>query len=148
VSFFVRPLGGIILGAYADRAGRKGALLACTSLMMVGTSLIAMTPSCATTGVYASIIVISARLIQGFSAGGVFGSATALLAEQSPENRAFYSSWQFASQGLTTAMASSFGVALSLFLTPQEIAGRGWRIPFFFGLLKVPPHFMYDDMWS
>ena len=79
-----------------------------------------------------------ARLIQGFSAGAEFGSVTAFLAEQNPQRRGFYSSWQFASQGLTTILATLFGVLLTTNLTTAQIEAWGWRTPFIFGLLIGP----------
>jgi MHS family proline/betaine transporter-like MFS transporter len=138
VSFFMRPLGSIVLGAYADRAGRKKALTLSIALMMIGTFLIAIAPTYATIGVAAPALLVTARLIQGFSAGGEFGSATAFLAEQDPAKRGLYSSWQFASQGLTTILASGFGVLLNSALDADQLASWGWRTPFFFGLLIGP----------
>jgi MHS family proline/betaine transporter-like MFS transporter len=79
-----------------------------------------------------------ARLLQGFSAGGEFGSATAFLAEQNPKSRGFYASWQFASQGMTTVLATAFGASLAAALTPEQTSNWGWRIPFIFGLLIGP----------
>jgi len=138
VSFFMRPLGSIVLGAYADRMGRKRALTLSVSLMMLGTLLIAIAPTYATIGVAAPVLLVAARLIQGFSAGGEFGSATAFLAEQDPARRGLYASWQLASQGVTTILASGFGVLLNTALTPEQLAGWGWRLPFLFGLLIGP----------
>lgn len=138
VSFFFRPLGGVVIGAYADRAGRKAALLVTMMLMLLGTAIIAFMPPYASIGITAPILVVIARIIQGFSAGGEFGSATAFLAEQTPSRRAFYSSWQFASQGLTTLLAALFGVMLDTLLSAQQLDSWGWRIPFFFGLLIGP----------
>lgn len=138
VSFFIRPLGAVVLGAYADRHGRKAALLWTIVLMMVGTAIIALTPPFHMIGVTAPILIIVARLIQGFSAGGEFASATAFLAEQSVARRGFYSSWQFASQGVTSLLAAGFGTALTAWLTPAQIDSWGWRIPFLFGLLIGP----------
>jgi len=138
VSFFMRPLGSVVLGAYADRAGRRQALTLSIALMMLGTAMIGIAPTYASIGVAAPCILVVARLIQGFSAGGEFGSATALLAEQDPKRRGMFTSWQMASQGLTVILASGFGVLLSSLLTPEQLAGWGWRIPFFFGLLIGP----------
>lgn len=138
VSFLVRPLGGVVLGAYADRAGRKAALLVGMSLMMLGTTLMALTPSEATIGIAAPALIVLARLLQGFSAGGEFASATAFLAEQSPERRAFCSSWQFASQGLAMVLGAAFGVGITSLLAPADVEGWGWRIPFVFGMLIGP----------
>jgi MHS family proline/betaine transporter-like MFS transporter len=81
---------------------------------------------------------VAARMLQGFSAGGEFGSATAFLAEQNPERRGFFASWQFASQGLTTILATGFGVTLTTMLSAEQMDAWGWRIPFIFGLLIGP----------
>jgi MHS family proline/betaine transporter-like MFS transporter len=138
VTFFIRPFGALIIGSYADRHGRKPAFILTIILMIVGTAIIAFTPTHATIGVWASVLLVLARLIQGFSAGAEFGSVTAFLAEQNPQKRGFYSSWQFASQGMTTILATLFGVLLTTNLTGAQIEAWGWRIPFFFGLLIGP----------
>lgn len=138
VSFFMRPLGAIVLGAYADRAGRKAALTLSILLMMAGTLIIAVLPTYGAIGVAAPLILVAARLLQGFSAGGEFGSATAFLAEHVPDRRGFFASWQVASQGLTTLLAAGFGTVLNAQLTAAQMAAWGWRIPFFFGLLIGP----------
>jgi MFS transporter, MHS family, proline/betaine transporter len=138
VTFFMRPFGAIVLGSYADRHGRKTAFLLTIRLMMVGTGLIAVAPSYATAGLFAPVLVIIGRLVQGFSAGAEFGSATAFLAEQNPERRGYFASWQFASQGLTTILATLFGVLLTRTLSVDQINDWGWRIPFLFGLLIGP----------
>jgi len=138
ITFFIRPLGAILLGAFADRRGRKAALTLTIGLMMLGTAIIAVTPTYAAIGPLAPIIIVVARLIQGVSAGGEFGSATAFLAEQDPKRRGFFASWQFASQGLTTVLATAFGAALAGALTVEQMDQWGWRVPFFFGLLIGP----------
>ncbi len=138
VTFFVRPLGAIVLGAFADRHGRKAALTLAIVLMMVGTAIIAVAPTYSVIGPLAPMLIVIARLIQGFSAGGEFGSATAFLAEQNSERRGFFASWQFASQGLTTVLATAFGAALASALTPEQMDAWGWRVPFAFGLLIGP----------
>jgi len=138
VSFFMRPLGAVVLGAYADRAGRKAALTLSILLMMAGTLIIASLPTYQTLGVAAPLILVAARLMQGFSAGGEFGSATAYLAEHVPGRRGFFASWQIASQGLTTLLAAVFGVVLTGQLTPEQMTSWGWRVPFLFGLLIGP----------
>jgi MFS transporter, MHS family, proline/betaine transporter len=119
VTFFMRPLGAIVLGSYADRHGRKAAFALTILLMMAGTAIIVVAPTYS-------------------SAGGEFGSATAFLAEQNPERRGFYASWQFASQGITTILAAAFGATLAGTLTTEQIDNWGWRIPFAFGLLIGP----------
>ncbi len=138
VSFFMRPLGAIVLGAYADRAGRKAALTLSIMLMMVGTLIIAVLPAYAQIGLAAPLVLVAARLMQGFSAGGEFGSATAFLAEHVPGRRGFYASWQIASQGLTTLLAAGFGVVLTGSLSHAQLTAWGWRVPFWFGLLIGP----------
>ncbi|MBP2171502.1 MHS family proline/betaine transporter-like MFS transporter [Erwinia toletana] len=138
VSFLIRPLGAIVLGNYADRVGRKKALLVSISLMLVGGAIITFMPSYATIGVAAPIMILLARLIQGFSAGGEFGSSTAFLVEHFPERKAFIASWQFATQGASTLMASAFGLGLTAWLTETQIQEWGWRIPFAFGLIIGP----------
>ena len=138
VSFLIRPLGAIVLGNYADRHGRKKALLLSINLMMLGGAIITFMPGYATIGLAAPILILLARLIQGFSAGGEFGSSTAFLVEHFPERKAFIASWQFATQGASTLMASAFGLGLTQLLTESEIQAWGWRIPFAFGLLIGP----------
>ncbi|PMS23158.1 MFS transporter [Trinickia dabaoshanensis] len=138
VSFFMRPLGAIVIGAYADRAGRKAALTLSILLMMIGTAIIVVLPTYETIGIAAPLILVLARLMQGFSAGGEFGSATAFLAEHVPQRRGFFASWQVASQGLTTVLAAVFGSVLTGKLTPDQLMSWGWRVPFAFGLLIGP----------
>ncbi|ARP97017.1 MFS transporter [Bordetella genomosp. 13] len=138
VSFFMRPLGALVLGVYADRVGRRATLTLSIMLMMLGTLLIAIMPTYDSIGIWAPIGIVVARMIQGFSAGGEFGSATAFLAEHTPNRRGFFASWQVASQGLTTLLAAGFGAGLTQWLTPEQLNSWGWRIPFFFGLLIGP----------
>jgi MHS family proline/betaine transporter-like MFS transporter len=138
LSYLARPLGAIVLGAYADRAGRKAALMLSILLMMIGTTIMAVIPGFATIGVAAPVVVLLARLLQGFSVGGEFGSATAFLVEHSQKRKGFMASWQWASQGLTGLVASAFGIALSSALAPDQLLSWGWRVPFFFGLLIGP----------
>jgi MHS family proline/betaine transporter-like MFS transporter len=89
-------------------------------------------------GVLAPLIVIVARLVQGFSAGGEFGSSTAFLVEHMPGRRGFVASWQFASQGMSSLLGSGFGALLSSTLSEAELQTWGWRIPFLFGVLIGP----------
>ncbi len=138
VTFVMRPVGSVVLGAYADARGRKTALTLSMAIMLCGTLLIAVAPTFSQIGLWAPALVILARLLQGFAAGGEFGSATALLAEQDPRRRGFFASWQFASQGITTVLAAGFGMGLNTLLTPEQLLAWGWRIPFLFGLLIGP----------
>ncbi|VTU21798.1 Proline porter II [Variovorax sp. SRS16] len=138
VSFFMRPLGAVLIGAYADRSGRKAALTLSIVLMFTGTLLIAIVPTYGSIGLLAPAVLVVARMIQGLSAGGEFGSATAFLAEHAPHRRGFFSSWQVASQGLTTLLAAGFGAVLTSTLSAEQMAAWGWRIPFIFGLVIGP----------
>ncbi len=142
LSFVMRPLGAVVLGAYADRVGRKKALTASILLMMVGTGMIAFTPTYATIGLWSPAIVILARLIQGFSTGGEFGAATAFMVEHAPASRrGFYASWQASTQGLATIMAAGLSALITGLLLPAEVDAWGWRIAFVFGLLIGPVGF-------
>ena len=141
VSYLVRPLGAIVLGAYGDRAGRKASLMVSILLMVIGTLMMALMPSYASIGVLAPIGVLAARLIQGFSVGGEFGSATSFLVEHGPDRKGFLASWQWSGQGLAALLASAFGVVLTTALAPADLQSWGWRIPFVFGLLIGPVGF-------
>ncbi len=138
VAFFMRPLGAVIIGAYSDRVGRKPALTLSIMLMMLGTLMIVLMPTYDSIGLWAPAGIVLARLVQGFSAGGEFGSSTAFLVEHAPHRRGFFSSWQVASQGMSILLAALFGAVLSAQLTTEQLEGWGWRIPFIFGLLIGP----------
>jgi MFS transporter, MHS family, proline/betaine transporter len=127
-----------VLGAYADRHGRKASLMVSIVLMTIGTAALAFMPTYETMGILAPIAVLAARLLQGFSAGGEFGSSTAFLVEHVPHRRGFIASWQFASQGMGQVLSSAFGVGLTIWMTSAEISAWGWRIPFLFGILVGP----------
>lgn len=138
LSFLARPIGGLMLGTYADRYGRKASLLVSIVMMTFGTLAVALMPTFDTIGVVAPLLVIIARLVQGFSAGGEFGSSTAFLVEHMPGRRGFVASWQFASQALSGLLGSGFGALLTSAMTPADLQAWGWRIPFFFGVLIGP----------
>lgn len=138
LAYLARPIGGLMLGAYADRHGRKASLLISIVLMTLGTLAVALMPTYGTIGLLAPIAVVAARLVQGFSAGGEFGSSTAFLVEHRPDRRGFIASWQFASQGLSNLLASTFGVLLTAWMAPADLTSWGWRIPFLFGILVGP----------
>ena len=138
LAYVVRPLGAIVVGGYTDRAGRKNGLMLSIALMMIGTTMMAITPGYATIGLAAPIIITIARLLQGFSVGGEYGSAVTFLTEHGGARRGFSASWQFATGGMITVLASLFGVTLTTLLTHQQLVDWGWRIPYFFGLLLGP----------
>jgi MHS family proline/betaine transporter-like MFS transporter len=120
ISFLARPVGAVVLGVYADRHGRRASMLLSLVLMVLGTSMITFMPTYASIGVAAPIGILAARLIQGFSAGGEFGSSTAYLVDQAPDRRGFLSSWQASSQGVSALLAAGFGVLISTQFTPEE----------------------------
>src|SRR5438552_122893 len=138
LAYFVRPLGAIVIGGFTDRAGRKAGLLLSIALMMIGTTLMAVTPGYAMIGIAAPIILTLARLLQGFSVGGEFGSAVSFLAEHGGGRRGFAASWQFATGGMITVLASLFGLTLTTLLTHEQLVDWGWRIPYVFGMLVGP----------
>jgi MHS family proline/betaine transporter-like MFS transporter len=138
VSFLMRPIGAILIGAYTDRAGRKAGLTLSILLMVLGTTMTALTPGYATIGLAAPILIFVARVLQGFSVGGEFGSAVTFLAEQTASRKGFVASWQWASTGITGALASAFGLVLTSTLSPEQLVEWGWRVPFLFGILIGP----------
>jgi MHS family proline/betaine transporter-like MFS transporter len=139
VGFVMRPLGGIVIGAYADRAGRKKAMTLTIFLMALGCALIALAPTYARIGAAAPLLIVLARLIQGFSAGGEVGASTTLLVEHAtPADRGYMASWQFASQGLGILLGAVVVGALSFALTPADMESWGWRVPFFLGMVIAP----------
>jgi len=142
VGFVTRPLGGVLIGAFADRAGRKPAMLLTIGLITIGTLGLALTPSYAQIGLAAPLIVVACRLIQGIALGGEVGPSTAFLIEAAPPGRrAFYSGWQLASQGMATLVAGVFGMVVIATLTPEQLQAWGWRLPFIVSLVLVPVAF-------
>ncbi|ASR89467.1 MULTISPECIES: MFS transporter [Alcaligenes] len=136
VGFFMRPIGGWLLGIFSDRYGRKAAL-GLTILMMAGGSLIiAVTPTYAAIGLAAPLLLTLARLLQGLSLGGEYASATTFLTEMAPPHRrGFYSSFVFFSAAVGILAASAVGWVLTTWLSRAEMAEWGWRIPFLLGAL-------------
>lgn len=138
IAYLIRPLGGMLIGSYGDRHGRKSALTLTLLLMMLGTAIMALAPTHAMVGAWAGVIIVISRLIQGFSAGGEFGTATTFLVETAPHRKAFYASWQVAAQGISMFLASAFGYGLVTWLSKESLYSWGWRIPFFIGILVGP----------
>jgi MHS family proline/betaine transporter-like MFS transporter len=138
LSYGARPIGAVVLGAYADRSGRKAALALSIRLMVIGTAVMALMPSYASIGLIAPIAVFAARLLQGFAVAGEFGSSTAFMIEHSTHRKAFFASWQFSSQQAAKLLAALFGIGLTTTLSTHQLSAWGWRIPFIFGLLVGP----------
>jgi MHS family proline/betaine transporter-like MFS transporter len=139
VGFVTRPLGGIVIGQYADRYGRKAAMVMTIMLMALGCAMIAAAPTYAQIGLAAPLIIVAARLLQGFSAGGEVGVSVTMLVENGTNrNRGFFASWQFASQGLGIMVGAGIAAALSHYLSPAALESWGWRVPFALGVLIAP----------
>jgi len=137
--FATRPVGAVVIGMYADRAGRRPAML--LSFMLMGMSIFAMAsiPSFAVIGIAAPILAVLARMVQGFSLGGEIGSNTAFLLEAvAPERRGFGVSWQVASQSMALLCGSLIGLLLTDLLPGPALEAYGWRIAFLLGALTVP----------
>jgi len=142
VGFVSRPLGGVLIGAFADRAGRKPAMLLTIGLITVGTLGLALTPSYDSIGLAAPIMVVLCRLVQGLALGGEVGPSSAFLIESAPpRQRGLYASWQLASQGVATLIAGALGLVIIGTLSPQQVQSWGWRVPFAVGLLLLPVAF-------
>ena len=138
LSYLIRPLGAMVVGSYTDKHGRKAGLTLSIGLMMIGTILMLVTPGYATIGLAAPIIIMLARLLQGFSVGGEFGSAVAFLTEHAGDRKGFSASWQWSSTGIISIIVSLFGVTLTTLLTHDQLVSWGWRVPYIFGLLVGP----------
>jgi len=138
-AFLMRPLGAIVLGAYADKYGRRAGLLLTLSLMSVGIVSLALTPGYRTIGLAAPILILAGRLLQGFSAGMELGGVSVYLAEIAPPGRkGFYTAWQSGSQQVAVVVSAAFGILLATQLSAGSLADWGWRIPLGFGCLIVP----------
>ena len=138
VGFFVRPIGGWLMGLYADRYGRRAALSASVLLMSVGSLAIAVAPTYAAVGVFSPIVLLSARLLQGISVGGEYGASATYLSEMAGrERRGFYSSFQYVTLIMGQLLALAVLLVLQRFLTQDELQRWGWRIPFAIGALTA-----------
>lgn len=138
-SYVMRPLGAVMLGSYADKNGRKAGMMLTIWTMGLGTVLIAFAPSYAAVGLLGPFIVVCGKLMQGFSAGGEFGTSVTFVTEHAPPNRrGFYASFQVVGIGLATALSAAAGICLNQSLTSEQIVDWGWRLPFIFGLLIIP----------
>ncbi|MFC9945131.1 MFS transporter [Streptomyces pratensis] len=134
VGFFMRPLGGWLLGAYADRFGRRRALTLSVTLMSAGSLTIALAPGHDVIGLWAPALLVLARLAQGLSVGGEFGSSASYLSEVAPAGRrGFYSSFQYVSIVMGQLAALLVAIVLQNLLTEDQMHGWGWRIPFVIG---------------
>jgi len=139
VGFVIRPVGALVIGAYGDWAGRKAALMLTIVLMAIGTLTLALAPTYAAIGVGAPILLLIGRLLQGLSAGGEIGSASAFLVESSSSGqRGAQASWLQASMGMSNILSALVAFAVTATLSVSAVRAWGWRIPFLLGLLIAP----------
>ena len=137
--FLTGPLGGVVLGILGDRIGRKPAMLVSFALIGVSSLAVALTPSYATIGVAAPVLIILWRLIQGFALGGEVGPSTAFLVEAAPPHRrGLYVSMQMFGQNIAVLVAGLVGVALAAVMSEAMLADWGWRIAMALGVSVVP----------
>ncbi len=137
--FLMRPLGAIVLGAYADHHGRRAGLMLTLGLMSVGILSIACMPGYATIGLLAPLFVLIGRLVQGFSAGMELGGVSVYLLEiATPGHKGFYVSWQSGSQQVAVMFAALVGVVLSAKFPPEKMTAWGWRVPLLLGCVIIP----------
>jgi MFS transporter, MHS family, proline/betaine transporter len=136
VGFLMRPLGGIVIGRFGDTHGRRAALTLTILAMAFGTVMVGILPTYASIGVAAPALLVLARLIQGFSAGGEWGGSTAFMVEWAPAGRrGWYGSFQQASIALSLSLSSGTGALLTAILSPAALSAWGWRVPFLFGIV-------------
>jgi MFS transporter, MHS family, alpha-ketoglutarate permease len=133
VGFVMRPVGGAVIGIFTDRHGRKKGLTLTITMMAASAFVIALCPTYDHIGVAAPIILVLARLVQGFSAGGEFGSSSLLVESAHGLRRGFAGSWQQVSAGLGVLIAALMALLLTSSLSAEDMAGWGWRAAFAFG---------------
>jgi MFS transporter, MHS family, citrate/tricarballylate:H+ symporter len=139
VGFAMRPIGGILIGRYADRVGRRPAMLFCLVLMGGAILLAALIPSYAAIGVMAPALFVLVRLAQGFALGGQVGSTTAFLMEAAPvQQRGYYAAWQVGSQYCAALTGGMIGFILSLIMSAHAFQDYGWRVAFALGGISLP----------
>jgi len=137
--FITRPIGGIVLGIYSDRVGRRPAMLLSFAMMGTAIIVISLTPSYNTIGLAAPVIVILARMLQGFALGGEVGPTTAYLLEIAPpERRALVISLQPTSQEIAATAGALVGLILSKTMMPADLESYGWRVAFLIGAMALP----------
>ena len=136
--FITRPIGGLVIGAYADRVGRRPAMMLSFTMMGAAIIALALIPSYRQIGIAAPILAVIARMVQGFSLGGEVGPTTAYLLEAAPlHRRGLAVSWQGA-QGIAATLGALVGVGVSSVLPPAALDAYGWRIAFLLGAVTLP----------
>jgi MHS family proline/betaine transporter-like MFS transporter len=139
VGFVMRPVGAVVIGAYGDRHGRKAALIVTVGVMAGATAVTGLIPSYGVIGVWAPVLLVLCRLVQGFSTGGEWGGAAAFLVEYAPPGkRGFIGSMQQFSVGLALIAATLSAAVLNSTMGKQAMIDWGWRLPFIFGFVLAP----------
>lgn len=138
VGFLMRPVGSFLLGRYADRHGRRAALTLSVTLMATGSLVIACTPGHATIGIAAPVLLVTARLLQGLSVGGEYGTSATYMSEVASEGRrGFFSSFQYVTLAAGQLVALAVQIVLQQTLSKSALADWGWRIPFVIGAVAA-----------
>ena len=137
--FITRPLGALVIGAYADRVGRRPAMIASFTLMGASIIVLALIPSYAAIGLAAPLLAVVARMVQGFSLGGEVGPSTAFLMEVADDRKRGQAvAWMGASQGFAAMTAGLVGVGLSALMPPAMLDAWGWRVAMLLGAVTLP----------
>jgi metabolite-proton symporter len=143
VGFFMRPIGALVLGAYIDHFGRRRGLILTLAIMSIGTLSIALIPGYQVLGLFAPLLIVLGRLLQGFSAGVELGGVSVYLSEiATPGNKGFYVAWQSGSQQIAVIFVAVLGVLLADLVPIEQMNDWGWRIPFIIGCMIIPLIFM------
>jgi MFS transporter, MHS family, alpha-ketoglutarate permease len=139
VGFIMRPIGAFVLGRYADRHGRKPALTLSVILMCIGSLIIAVSPGYEVIGIAAPVLLVGARLLQGFSVGGEYGTSATYMSEMAtPQTRGFYSGVLYVTLVMGQLLSLVVLLVLQFFvLTPDQLHDWGWRIPFVIGAIAA-----------
>lgn len=138
VGFVARPLGGLVFGHFGDRMGRRSNLIITLSMMGVATALIGVLPTYESVGIWAPILLVTLRLIQGFAVGGEWGGAVLMTVEHSPgDRRGFYGSWVQMGVPAGLVLADVLILVLSIYLPQEQFLAWGWRVPFLASILLV-----------
>ncbi len=136
IAFFIRPVGGILLGTYADRSGRRAALTLSVMLMCVGSLIICVIPTYQQIGIGAPILLLVARLLQGLSLGGEYATSATYLSEMAvSKHRGFYSSFQYVTLIGGQVLAALVLLVMQAMFTAGQLESWGWRVPFAIGAL-------------
>lgn len=139
VGFFMRPVGSVLLGHVGDRVGRRTALVFTVLVMGVSTTLIGVIPTYAAIGIWAPVLLVVLRLLQGLSAGGEWGGSASFMVEYArSDRRGFIGSWQQFTIVIALLLGAGVGAAVSALLSEDALYGWGWRIPFLVGFLVIP----------